>query len=109
MFEFYLNSGSVFLFPLSIWTAFHGKYRIRAALSLFVLSLLIFSFWIEGWTLVHTVLFALFCSSGFLVLWEFAALIKDTRPERRLLFLWYFGILAACLLLYFNGSARYVR
>ncbi|MGW8178927.1 MAG: hypothetical protein ACWGQW_09220, partial [bacterium] len=40
--------------------------------------------------------------------WEFVSLASDARPEKRLLFLWYFGIFAACLLLYFNGSARYV-
>jgi hypothetical protein len=74
----------------------------------FVLSLLWLWIFVEGWSFVHAALFALFCSSGLLVIWEFVALLKDGRPERRLLFLWYFGILIACLLLYFNGSARYV-
>ena len=106
--SFVLNSGSVLLFPLAIWTAFHGRHRTRIALLLFALSLLWFWIFVEGWSFVHTALFALFCSSGVLVIWEFVALIKDGRPERRLLFLWYFGILTACLLLYFNGSARYV-
>lgn len=106
--SFLLNSGSVLLIPVVVWVAFSGRYRTWAASSLFVLCLVFFPFFVAGWRPVHIFLFCLFLASGFLVLWTLLDLIRDARPEKRMLFLWYFGILAACLFLYFNGSVRYV-
>jgi hypothetical protein len=105
--SFALNSGALFVVPLALWYGFAGKFRTRVALLVFFCAFAPLQLWVEGWTWTQTLLFALFLSSGFLVVWEFVLLVREKNPGDRLLALWFFGILAAALILVYAGSARY--
>lgn len=106
--SFVVNTGAVFLCPLALWAVFSGSWRTRLGLLTLIASFFPFALWIEGWSWSHVTVFAVFFASGFLVMWEFVLLIADRGPRVRLLLLWFFGILAACLLLFYAGSVRYV-
>ena len=106
--SFVLNVGGLVLFPFAVWCGFFGRLKTSISALTFVVGLVVMNFLGEGWEGLYIFLFALMLSSGFLVVSKFVELLGDSRPEKRLLFLWFFGILATCLVLYFNGSARYV-
>jgi hypothetical protein len=106
--SFTANIGAVFVCPLAFWVVFAGRWRTRLALLAGMLALVPFALWIEGWQWLHAILLAVFLASGCLVLAEFCLLLRDGRPQVRVLLLWFFGILAACLTLYYAGSVRYV-
>ncbi|MFZ0430448.1 MAG: glycosyltransferase family 39 protein [Acidobacteriota bacterium] len=105
--SFVLDLGAVFLCPLVLWYGFAGTVRTRVGLLVFLLSFVPFFTFVTGWPWVQTFLFALFFSSGLLVVWEFVLLARETDVATRILALWFFGILAAALLLFYAGSARY--
>ncbi|GAB4254465.1 MAG: hypothetical protein Kow00109_29850 [Acidobacteriota bacterium] len=107
--SFVLNLGAVFLFPAALWWGFRGAFRTRiAALLLFAAAV---PFYLAPaparWEALHVALFGLFFASGFLVVWEFVLLAGSRRPEDRFLALWFFGIFAAAVLVYYSGSVRY--
>ncbi len=105
--SFVLNLGAVFLCPLVLWYGFAGTFRTRVGLLVFFLSFVPFFTFVTGWHWLHVLLFALFLSSGLLVLWEFVLLVRERDVATRILVLWFFGILAAALLLFYAGSVRY--
>lgn len=105
--SFTLNGGALFLVPLALWYGFSGRFRTRLALLVFLCAFVPLHLLLEGWSWTQMLLFAVFLSSGFLVLWEFVLLARDRDPASRLLALWFFGILAAALILVYAGSARY--
>jgi hypothetical protein len=107
--SFILNTGAVFLCPLAVFWGLGGRFRTRIALLVFLLSLApTYLLWPDVfWG--HRILFALFFSSGFLICSEFVLLLgREYSAGRRLLVLWYLGILVACLALFYAGSVRYV-
>ncbi len=106
--SFTVNVGAVFVCPLMLWGVFAGAWRTRLALAAGILTLLPFAVVVEGWYWRHVLLLAVFFASGVLVIWELLLLLGDSRPRVRLLALWFFGIFAACLVLYYAGSVRYV-
>ncbi len=106
--SFVLNLGAVFLCPLVLWYGFCGTLRTRVGLLIFFLSFVPFFTFVMGWHWIHVLLFAIFFSSGLLVFWEFVLLARERDPATRILLLWFFGILATALLLFYAGSARYV-
>lgn len=105
--SFVLDLGAVFLCPLVLWYGFAGTFRTRVGLLVFFLSFVPFFTFVTGWHWLYVLLFALFLSSGLLVLWEFVLLVRERDVATRILVLWFFGILAAALLLFYAGSARY--
>ena len=134
--SFLLNLGGVMLFPLALWYGLAKKWSLRIFLLIFLLSTLPFflgSSGAEEWEWPHVALFSLLFSSGLLALWSaLAALARvlrhlartwglgllpspdpDPQPEEAkwwtesLLVFWFFGILAACLILFYSGSVRY--
>jgi hypothetical protein len=116
--SFVLNLGAVFVFPVAIWLGLARRDRLRVSLSLFVLSLVPFFTWVDGWSGPQALLFAAFLSSGILVLWEAFRVLWSSRrdvrcgqvglnPDWRFLSFWFFGILLECLVLFYSGSVRY--
>jgi 4-amino-4-deoxy-L-arabinose transferase-like glycosyltransferase len=106
--SFVVNLGSVFIFPLAIWYGFSGTFRTRIGLLVLLLALVPFFTFVPGWHWVQILLFAVFFSSGVLVVWEFVPALLDRSLEVRVMALWFFGIFAAAMLLYYAGSVRYV-
>jgi len=106
--SFVVNLGSVFVFPLAIWYGFSGTFRTRVGLLVSLLALVPFFTFVPGWHWVHILFFVVFFSSGVLVVWEFVPALRDRSLEVRVMALWFFGIFAAAMLLYYAGSVRYV-
>ncbi|HRV08516.1 MAG TPA: hypothetical protein P5568_08610 [Acidobacteriota bacterium] len=108
--SFVLNLGAVFLFPAVLWWGLRGPFRTRIALLILLLSAVPFFLVPTSgrWEGVHIALFCVFLASGFLVVWEFVCLAFSRQPEDRFLTLWFFGIFAAALFVFYAGSARYV-
>ena len=135
MVSYVLNLGGMLLFPPAIWFGLVRIWSLRAALLVFLAAFIPFYLWIDGWTWIQKLLFAVFLSSGFLVFWaaarwqipswrrrecgvdesrgpESAPLVRKgtglvPSPLRTTILLWFFGIFAAAILLYYSGSVRY--
>jgi hypothetical protein len=105
--SFVINIGGIFVFPIVIWVGLSGKWRTRLALLIFLLTFIPFYFFALNWAWLHIFLFSLFFATGLLVFWEFVRLVLKESAEIRLIVLWFFGILAGCLVLYYAGSVRY--
>lgn len=107
--SFVLNLGGVFLFPGALWWGLRGAFRTRLAALLFLGAAVPFYLTPpeSRWAPVPIALFCLFLAAGFLVVWEFVWLAFSRRPEDRFLALWFFGIFAAAVLVYYSGSVRY--
>ena len=73
--SFILNVGGTFLFPLALWYGFARRFSVRIMLLVFILSFVPFYALFTGWTWIQIFLFALFLSSGLLVLWHLLYLI----------------------------------
>ena len=73
--SFILNVGGTFLFPLALWYGFASRISVRVMLLIFLLSFVPFYALLTGWTWIQIFLFALFLSSGLLVLWHLFCLI----------------------------------
>ncbi len=121
--SFLLHLGGVMIFPLALWAGCAGKVSLRIFGLLFLLSFVPFYLWFSGWSEAQIFLFALFFSSGLLLLWEVARNLGSLRPrsgnavcpggasdgiqDQAILLLWFLGVLAASLFLYYSGSVRY--
>ncbi|RPJ55437.1 MAG: hypothetical protein EHM23_26215 [Acidobacteria bacterium] len=108
--SFGLNLGALFLFPLLAWIALAWGFRLRIALVVFFAAFVPFYTWVSGWGWPHTLLFAVFLSTGVLILGSLIASVRDKAfndPGWRVLLLWFAAVLAGCLILYYSGSARY--
>lgn len=111
--SFLLNAGGVFLCPIALWYGLARPVSGRVTLFLFFLSFLPFYLWYTDWPFVSRLLFALFLSSGVLVFWEGVRRAREVLAGQRkgdlgpLLALWFFGIGAAYLVLFYAGSVRY--
>lgn len=68
--SFLLNVGGTFLFPLALWCGFARRISLRVMLFIFLLSFVPFYALFTDWTWIQIFLFALFLSSGLLVLWH---------------------------------------
>ena len=112
--SFTLNLGALFLMPLISWLAFGGAVRTRVALLGFLAAFVPF-FWVNDWTWLQVFLFALFLSTGALVL---AGILWPPGQRRQgsgawaslpsaLLTIWFVAFMLVCLFVYYNGSARY--
>ena len=75
--SFILNLGGTFLFPIALWGVLVNRIRVRVLLLVSFMSIVPFFVWFAGWTWSHMLLFALFLSSGLLVLWRFWSLIYE--------------------------------
>ena len=108
--SFVLNVGALFLLPLVAWIAFAWGWRLRIALAVFFAAFVPFYTWVSGWVWPQTLLFAVFLSTGLLIV---GSLIASARagafdvPGWWAVLLWFAAVLAACLILYYSGSARY--
>ena len=121
--SFLLHLGGVMIFPLAVWVGCAGKASLRILGLLFLLSFVPFYLWFSDWSEVQVFLFALFFSSGLLLLWEVARNLgslrrrsggaiysgdaSDGAQDPAPLLLWFLGVLAASLFLYYSGSVRY--
>lgn len=121
--SFILHLGGVMLFPLALWIALAGKIIARVVGLIFLLCFVPFYVWFSDWSDKQIFLFALFFSSGLLVVWEVGSTLtalwrsrvgwpgtpSDSQCYGRvlLLCLWFLAILAVCLFLYYSGSVRY--
>ena len=98
------------MLPLVAWFALAWGFRLRVGLALFFAAFVPFYTWVSGWSWPQTLLFAIFLSTGILIL---GSLIGSWRsrdfkePGWWILLLWFGAALAACLVLYYSGSARY--
>lgn len=68
--SFILNIGGTFLVPLALWCGFASRISVRVVLLICLLSLVPFFVLSTGWTWIQIFLFALFLSSGLVVLWH---------------------------------------
>lgn len=108
--SFIVNIGGVVLFPPLVWLAFRGPFLTRLMLILFFLSMIPFYIWGFDWSFANILLFAVFFTSGLLVIQYFVTEGREAAavPSRGLLILWFAGIFASCLFLYYSGSVRYM-
>ncbi|MDA2924301.1 glycosyltransferase family 39 protein [Acidobacteria bacterium AH-259-L09] len=116
---FVLHLGGVFLFPVASWYGLAGRLGARIFLLIFFVSFVPFHIGSVGWTWLQVFLFALFFTSGLVVLWHIASCFiplimksrnhktREARGHEALLLLWFFGILLSCLFVYHAGSVRY--
>ena len=121
--SFILHLGGVMVFPLALWVGCAGKVGVRIFGLLFLFSFVPFYLWFSDWSGEQIFLFALFFSSGLLLLWEVAGNLRSlwapsTGKERSwrthggskeqvALLLWFLGVLVVSLFLYYSGSVRY--
>ncbi|HXK60707.1 MAG TPA: glycosyltransferase family 39 protein [Acidobacteriota bacterium] len=124
--SFVLNIGGVFTMPVVAWIALARGFRLRVALLVFGCAFIPFYSWVSGWSWPDTFLFALFLSTGVLILASLAVLLPgklrslippyqagEVAASRKqaqswgLLFLWFGAVLVACLVIYYSGSVRY--
>ena len=109
----------ILLLPLALWFGWLRRFSLRVFLVILMLSVLPFSLWVRDWSSLQVTLFAVFFSSGLIVLWQacprMTGLVsrwKHSRPGavalEVLLALWFFGILASYLLVYYSGTVRYL-
>lgn len=106
--SFILNTGALFVFPLLAWALLRKREGLRIGSILAAVALVTPFIFFPGWELIHKLFFSLFFSSGVILL---AVMIKELQKpsfSNLFLFSWFFGILLACLLLFYSGSARYV-
>lgn len=68
--SFLLNAGGTFVFPLALWYAFAGKLSVRIFILIFYACFIPFYIWFTDWSWTQAALFALFFSTGLLVLWQ---------------------------------------
>ncbi|MFB3904697.1 MAG: ArnT family glycosyltransferase [Acidobacteriota bacterium] len=108
--SFALNLGGLFLLPLLAWVALAWGFRLRVALIVFFAAFVPFYTWVTGWSWPHTLLFALFLSTGVLIVFSLVASVWSQAFQVRgwrIVLLWFAAVLAACLVLSYSGSARY--
>jgi len=108
--SFVLNLGALFLLPLLAWVALAWGFRLRLALGVFFATFVPFYAWISGWSWLQTLLFALFLSTGLLIVGSVIGSIGRKAFDNQnwwIMLLWFAAVVCACLLLYYSGSARY--
>ena len=134
MLSFLLHLGGTFVFPLAGWLAFTGQTSRRIYVAVFFLAFIPAYLWYPEWPWLQAFLFAGFLTTALLTIikigegaglvWQNFWSCKDS-PERvfwrgsgtvlsdhsrallGVLFLWFWGILAACCLVFYSGSVRY--
>jgi len=108
--SFIVNVGGVILFPPLVWVAFRGAVLTRLMLFLVFLAMIPFYLGNFDWGFANILLFAIFFTSGLLVLLHFVRKcpVLFSAPLQGMLGLWLAGIFASCLLLYYAGSVRYI-
>ena len=132
--SFLLHLGGTFVFPLAGWLAFTGRSSRRIYVAVFFLAFIPAYVWYPEWPWLQAFLFAGFLTTALLViikigegavrLWRSFWACKDSaervfwrgsgtalnnhsRALLGVLFLWFWGILAACCLVFYSGSVRY--
>ncbi len=132
--SFGLHLGGTFVFPLAAWIAFTGRTSRKIYIAVFFLAFIPAYLWHPDWPWIQAFLFAMFSTTGFLALLKIAQVTGrlflhflspgkasreifwngPTRDQNRdrlamlgVLFLWFWGILLACSLVFYSGSARY--
>ncbi|HUG43489.1 MAG TPA: glycosyltransferase family 39 protein [Acidobacteriota bacterium] len=106
--SFAVNAGGAFLAPLVLWYGFPGRRKWLAGLTAGLAAWAVFRFFIPEWTGFYALLLGVFVGSGTVLLAAFVQLLIQPRsPEDRLLALWFLGIFASCLILFYSGSVRY--
>ena len=134
MLSFLLHLGGTFVFPLAGWLAFTGHTSRRIYVGVFFLAFIPAYLWYPEWPWLQAFLFAGFLTTALLaitkvgegagrlfrgfwtrqdpperVFWRNSAtpLNDQSRSLLGVLFLWFWGILAACCLVFYSGSVRY--
>ena len=132
--SFLLHLGGTFLFPVAGWLAFTGRTSRRIYVAVFFVAFIPAYLWYPEWPWLQACLFALFLTTALLTivkisqgsvrLWRDSragkstsegvfwlasgtALSEDSKALMGVLFLWFWGILAACCLAFYSGSVRY--
>ena len=107
-----LNLGGVFLFPPVLWYALAGPISGRLLGLVGLLSLIPFYLGLSGWSGLQMLLFAVFLSSGLLVM--VAAVKRVDRASEpsasacwALAICWFWGVAAICIFAVYSGSVRY--
>ena len=132
--SFLLHLGGTFVFPVAGWLAFTGRISRRIYVAVFFLAFIPAYVWYPEWPWLQAFLFAGFLTTALLAiikiseasgrLWRSFRTRKDppetvfwrgsgtslsdqSRALLGVLFLWFWGILLACCLVFYSGSVRY--
>jgi 4-amino-4-deoxy-L-arabinose transferase-like glycosyltransferase len=108
--SFVVNLGALFVLPLLAWIALAWGWRLRLGLAVLFAAFVPFYTWVSGWFWPQTLLFAVFFSTGLLIVGSVIASARSRAfdvPGWWTLLVWFAAVLAAGLVLYYSGSARY--
>ncbi len=132
--SFLLHVGGTFVFPVAGWLAFTGRSSRRMYVAVFFLAFIPAYAWYPEWLWLQAFLFAAFSTTALLaivkigegavrlwgsfrshrsppdrVFWRDPepGLTAESRALLGVLFLWFWGVLAACSLVFYSGSVRY--
>ena len=132
--SFLLHLGGTFVFPAAGWLAFTGRSSRPIYVAVFFLAFIPAYVWYPEWPWLQAFLFAVFLTTALLaiikigegtvrlcgsfwarkdsperVFWRGSgtALNDQSRALLGVLFLWFWGVLAACSLVFYSGSVRY--
>ncbi len=132
--SFLLHLGGTFVFPAAGWLAFTGRTSRRIFVAVFFLAFIPAYLWYPEWPWLQACLFAGFLATALLatikmgeasgrlwlnfrirmdppetVFWRGSgtALSNQSRALLGVLFLWFWGILLTCCLVFYSGSVRY--
>ncbi len=111
--------GWLILFPFFFLYAFGRSLKGRFLALAALFAVYFCQFRIPEYRLVDKLIFVVGMVAGVFVVWRLAAFWADSfrdgemalgiaPPEAQFLGFWYFGVLAYCLLLFTEGSARYI-
>ncbi len=111
--------GWLILFPFFFLYAFGRGLKGRFLALASLLAVYVCQFRIPDYRFVDKLIFVVGLVAGVFVVWRLAAFWTDSfrdgemalgiaPPEAQFLGLWYFGVSAYCLLLFTEGSARYI-
>ena len=132
--SFGLHLGGTFVFPLAGWLAFTGRTSRKIYIGVFFLAFIPAYVQHPEWPWIQAFLFAIFATTGLLtvvkvaqgsrrlflawlspggaseeIFWGGPATHRgqDSVAMLGVLFLWFWGILLACSLVFYSGSVRY--
>ncbi len=132
--SFGLHLGGTFVIPLAGWIVFTNRTSRKIYIGLFFLSFIPAYLWHPHWLWIQAFIFSLFLTTGLLTLVTLAQttpviFLWKSKPKHlskklykkwlnnaqewnsiailRVLFLWFWGMFLANLLVFYNGSVRY--
>lgn len=111
--------GWLILFPLFLLYVFGRGLRWRFLALVTLIAIYLCQLRIPDYRFIDKIIFVVGLVTGIFVIWRMVAFFVDSfregekalgiiPPEAQFLGLWYFGVLAYCVLLFTEGSARYI-